>query len=181
MKRYLAVWALTVVTGIVAAPAFAAEVFQTATLGASSSGSYSIGSDGSDLGNMVGAAFVVPTGQSLSLTGVGATFDGNYNLVPGSGEQKIFVAIVALSDGAAMPSFAPSDIAARTPQVKPGWPTATRQSAHRTCSAASSIRAPGRATASTPASASSRTERSGRFRSRTGSPCCRWAWLRAPR
>ena len=112
MKRYLAVWALTVVTGIVAAPAFAAEVFQTATLGASSSGSYSIGSDGSDLGNMVGAAFVVPTGKSLSLTGVGATFDGNYNLVPGSGEQKIFVAIVALSDGAAMPSFAPSDIAA---------------------------------------------------------------------
>ncbi|HTO70074.1 MAG TPA: hypothetical protein VMR31_09465 [Myxococcota bacterium] len=110
MKRYLAVLGLAVVTGTVAAPAFAAEVFQTATLGASSSGSYSIGSDGSDLGNMVGAAFVVPNGNSLDLTGVGATFDGNYNLLPGSGEQKIFIAIVALGDGGALPSFAPSDI-----------------------------------------------------------------------
>jgi len=114
MKRHLAIWALAAVTGIAAAPAFAATVFETATLGAASSGSYSIGSDGSDLGNMVGAAFVVPSGGSLSLTGVGATFDGNFNLVPGSGEQKIFVAIVSLSDVSALPSFAPSDIAAHT-------------------------------------------------------------------
>src|SRR5215468_10459145 len=110
MKRYLAMLTLGAVTGIVAVPAFATTVFQTATLGGSSSGSYSIGSDGSDLGNMIGAAFVVPSDSSLDLTGVGATFDGNYNVVPGSGEQKIFVAIVALSDGAALPSFAPSDI-----------------------------------------------------------------------
>jgi len=114
MKRYLAMLALTVATGFVAAPAFAAEVFQTATLGASSFGSYSVGSDGSDLGNMVGAAFQVSNGSSLNVTGVGATFDGNYDVVPGAGEQKIFVAIVALSDVTALPSFAPSDIAAHT-------------------------------------------------------------------
>ena len=111
MKRYFAMLTLGAVTGIVAVPALAATVFETATLGASSSGSYSIGSDGSDLGNMIGAAFVVPDGSSLALTGVGATFDGNYNSLPGSGEQKVFVAIVALSDGVALPSFAPSDIA----------------------------------------------------------------------
>jgi hypothetical protein len=113
MKRFVAMMALAVVTGLGAAPAFAAVLFQTATPGGPSSGSYSIGSDGSDLGNMIGAAFEVPAGGSL-VTGVGATFDGNFNLVPGAGEQKIFVAIVSLSDVSALPSFAPSDIAAHT-------------------------------------------------------------------
>jgi len=106
--------ALAVAIAVVAAPAFAAIQYQTATLSGPSSGSYAIGSDGTDLGNMIGASFVVANGSNFNMTGVGATFDGNNNSIPGSGVQKIFVAIVSLSDGNALPSFAPSDIAVHT-------------------------------------------------------------------
>src|SRR5262249_34684858 len=76
--------------------------------------SYSIGTDGTDLGNMIGASFVVASGSSFTMDSVGATFDGSFNRPPGSNVQKLFVTIVSLSDGSALPSFAPGDIAAHT-------------------------------------------------------------------
>jgi hypothetical protein len=76
---------------------------------------------------MIGASFVVANGSNFNMTGVGGAFDGNFNNLPGLGEQEIFVAIVSLSDGSALPSFAPSDIAPHTivssafaPPVAPG-------------------------------------------------------------
>src|SRR5262245_33619372 len=114
MKRYLAMMALPVAMAVVAAPAFSAVVYQTATSSGPSSGSYSIGTDGTDLGNMIGASFVVASGSSFTMDSVGATFDGSFNRPPGSNVQKLFVTIVSLSDGSALPSFAPGDIAAHT-------------------------------------------------------------------
>lgn len=112
MKRYLTLMALPVALALVAPPAYAD--FITASPGGPSFGSYNIGSDGTGLGNMIGASFVVANGSNFNMTGVGGAFDGNFNSLPGLGEQKIFVAIVSLSDGSALPSFVPSAIAAHT-------------------------------------------------------------------
>src|SRR5262249_55245814 len=59
-------------------------------------------------------SFVVADGTHFKMTGVGGTFDGNFNSIPGQGVQKLFVAIVSLGSGDAVPSFAPGDIAANT-------------------------------------------------------------------
>jgi hypothetical protein len=112
MKRYLTLMALSVAMAVVATPAY--PDYMTANPGGPSFGSYNIGSDGTGLGNMIGASFVVANGSNFNMTGVGGAFDGNFNNLPGLGEQKIFVAIVSLSDGSALPSFSPSDIAAHT-------------------------------------------------------------------
>ena len=110
MKRSLAMMAFLIALTGVAAPAGAG--FMTATFLPGSTGSFGIGTDGTDpVGNMIGASFVV-SGGTFHMTGVGATFDGNVNLLPGLGVQKIFAAIVPLSAGNALPSFAPGDIAA---------------------------------------------------------------------
>ena len=110
MRRSLAMMAFLVALAGVAAPARAD--FMTATFASGSTGSFGIGTDGTDpVGNMIGAAFVV-TGGTFHMLGLGATFDGNFNSLPGSGVQKIFAAIVSLSSGNALPSFAPGDIAA---------------------------------------------------------------------
>src|SRR5262245_45849662 len=110
MKRYLTPMALLVAIAVAATPAHAD--FMTANPGGPSFGSFGIGSDGTDLGNMIGASFVVANGSNFNMTGVGGAFDGSFNSLPGLGEQKIFVAIVSLSAGSGLPSFAPSDIAA---------------------------------------------------------------------
>ena len=110
MKSTLALIALPAALALCATPALAD--YQTATPGAPSFGSYGIGTDGSDpLGNMIGASFVV-SGGVFHMTGVGASFDGNANSIPGAGAQKIFVAIVPLASGTALPSFAAGTIAA---------------------------------------------------------------------
>jgi MYXO-CTERM domain-containing protein len=61
---------------------------------------------------MIGASFVV-SGGAFKMTGVGANFDGNANVLPWAGAQKVFVAIVPLASGGALPSFSADTIAAQ--------------------------------------------------------------------
>ena len=109
MKRTLALIALPAALALQASPALAD--YQTAAFASPSFGSYGIGTDGSDpIGNMIGASFVV-SGGTFHMTSVGGNFDGNFNSIPGAGVQKLFVAIVPLASGDALPSFAANAIA----------------------------------------------------------------------
>jgi hypothetical protein len=110
MKNILATIALPAALALSATPAMAD--FRTADFGSPSLGSLSLGTDGTDpLGNMIGASFVV-VGGVFHMVGVGANFDGNDNSLPGLGVQKLFVAIVPLGSGTALPSFTAGAIGA---------------------------------------------------------------------
>jgi hypothetical protein len=110
MKNILATIALPAALALSATPAMAD--FRTADFASPSFGSFSLGTDGSDpLDNMIGASFVV-SGGVFQMVGVGANFDGNANSLPGLGMQKLFVAIVPLTSGTALPSFTAGAIGA---------------------------------------------------------------------